>query len=95
MPVTEDNEHRPVYNIHKAENCLILINPSFGNESRLQKGNMFKTIGKSKNSARGCIRQIKGLYGKDHSRNNSKKYNDISTYKKADNEEIRMRGKDL
>ena len=69
MPVTEDNELRAVYNIHKAENCLILINASFGNESRLQKGNMFKTIDKSKSiSARGCIRQIKGLYGKDHSR---------------------------
>ena len=69
MPVTEDNELRPVYNIHKAENCLILINASFGNESRLQKGSMFKTIDKSKSiSARGCIRQIKGLYGKDHSR---------------------------
>ena len=94
MPVTEDNEHRPVYNIHKAENCLILINASFGTESRLQKGNTFKTIDKSKNSARGCIRQIKGLYGKDHSRQQWK-YNNISTYKKADNEEIRMRGKDL
>ena len=33
--VTEDNQHGPLYNIQKAENCLIMINALFGNESRL------------------------------------------------------------
>ena len=31
----------------QAENCLIMLNVSFGNESRFQQGNMFKTIDKS------------------------------------------------
>ena len=44
MPVTADNQHGPVYIIHKAGNCLIMINVPFGNERRLQQGNMFKTI---------------------------------------------------
>ena len=35
VTVTEDNQHGPAYNIHKAENCLIMINVLFGNESRL------------------------------------------------------------
>ena len=41
MLVTEDNQYGPVYNIHKAKNCLIMI------KTRLQQGNMFKTIDKS------------------------------------------------
>ena len=47
VTVTEDNQHGPAYNIHKAENCLIMINVLFGNENRLEQGNMFKTINKS------------------------------------------------
>ena len=39
--------------------------------------------------------KLKGFTEKITQDNNSKKYNDISTYKKADNEEIRMRGEDL
>ena len=95
MPVTEDNQHGPVYNIHKAENCLIMINVSFGNESRLQQGNMFKTIDKSETGRDDASDKLKGFTEKISQENSSKKYNNISTYKKADNEEIRMRGKDL
>ena len=95
MPVTEDNQHGPVYNIHKAENCLIMINVSFGNESRLQQGNIFKTIEKSETGREDAFGKLKGLIEKITQDNNSKKYNNMSTYKKADNEEINMRGKDL
>ena len=95
MPVTEDNQHGPVYNIHKAENCLIMINVSFGNESRLQQGNMFKTIDKSETGRDDASDKLKGFTEKITQENSSKKYNNISTYKKADIEEIRMRGKDL
>ena len=92
--VTEDNQHGPVYNIHKAENCLIMINVLFGNESRLQQGNMFKTIDKSETGRENASDKLKGFTEKITQDNNSKKHNK-SAYKKADNEEIRMRGNDL
>ena len=95
MPVTEDNQHGPVYNIHKAENCLIMINVSFGNESRLQQGNMFKTIEKSGTGREDAFDKLKGFTERITQDNYSKKCNHISTYKKADNEEIRVRRKDV
>ena len=95
MLVTEKNQRGPVHNIHKAENCLIMINVSFGNESRLQQGNIFKTIEKSETGREDAFGKLKGLIEKITQDNNSKKYNNISTYKKADNEEINKRGKDL
>ena len=42
MPVTEENEHRPVCNIREAKNCLIMINVSLGSKRRLQQGKIFK-----------------------------------------------------
>ena len=93
-PVTEDNQQGPVYNIHKTENCLILINASFGNESRLQQGNMLKTIDKSETGREDASCKLKCFTEKIIQNNNSKRYN-ISLYKKVDNEEIKIRGKDL
>ena len=95
MPVTEDNQHGPIYNIHKAENCLIMINVSFGNESRLQQGNIFKTIEQSETGRDDAFDKLKDFTERITQDNNSKKCNHISTYKKADNEEIRVRGKDV
>ena len=42
-PVFEDNQQGVVYNTHKVDNCLTMINASFGNGSRFPQGNMFKT----------------------------------------------------
>ena len=93
--VTEDNQHGPVYNIHKAKNCLIITNVSFGNESRLQQGNMFKTTDESETGREDASDKLKGFTENITRNNNIKKHSNKSTYKKADNEEIRMRGKDL
>ena len=95
MLVTEKNQRGPVHNIHKAENCLIMINVSFGNEKRLQQGNMFKTTEKSETGRDDAFDKLKGFAENITQDNNSKKYNNISMYKKADNGEIRKRGKDL
>ena len=56
---------------------------------------MFKTISQSETEREDPSYKLKGFTEKITQDNDSKKYNNISQYKKADNEEIRMRGKDL
>ena len=94
-PVFEDNQQVVVYNTHKVDNCLIIINASFGNEGRFPQENMFKTIDKSKTGPEDTSYKLKRFTEKIIEDNNSRKYNNISTYKKADNKEIRIRGKDI
>ena len=94
-PVFEDNQQVVVYNTHKVDNCLIIINASFGNEGRFPQENMFKTIDKSKTVSEDTSYKLKRFTEKIIEDNNSRKYNNISTYKKADNKEIRIRGKDI
>ena len=94
-PVFEDNQQVVVYNTHKVDNCLIIINASFGNEGRFPQENMFKTIDKSKTRPEDTSYKLKRFTEKIIEDNNSRKYNNISTYKKADNKEIRIRGKDI
>ena len=92
-PVFEDNQQGVVYNTHKVDNCLIMINASFGNGSRFPQGNMFKTIDKSETGPEDASYKLKWFTEKIIEDNNIRKYNNISTYKKADNKEIRIRGK--
>ena len=94
-PVFEDNQQVVVYNTHKVDNCLIIINASSGNEGRFPQENMFKTIDKSKTGPEDTSYKLKRFTEKIIEDNNSRKYNNISTYKKADNKEIRIRGKDI
>ena len=94
-PVFEDNQQVVVYNTHKVDNCLIIINASFGNEGRFPQENMFKTIDKSKTGPEDTSYKLKRFTEKIIEDNNSRKYNNISTYKKADNKEIRIRAKDI
>ena len=94
-PVFEDNQQVVVYNTHKVDNCLIIINASFGNEGRFPQENTFKTIDKSKTGPEDTSYKLKRFTEKIIEDNNSRKYNNISTYKKADNKEIRIRGKDI
>ena len=94
-PVFEDNQQVVVYNTHKVDNCLIIINASFGNEGRFPQENMFKTIDRSKTGPEDTSYKLKRFTEKIIEDNNSRKYNNISTYKKADNKEIRIRGKDI
>ena len=94
-PVFEDNQQVVVYNTHKVDNCLIIINASFGNEGRFPQENMFKTIDKSKTGPEDTSYKLKRFTEKIIEDNNSRKYNNISTYKKVDNKEIRIRGKDI
>ena len=94
-PVFEDNQQVVVYNTHKVDNCLIIINASFGNEGRFPQENMFKTIDKSKTGPEDTSYKLKRFTEKIIEDNNSRKCNNISTYKKADNKEIRIRGKDI
>lgn len=94
-PVFEDNQQVVVYNTHKVDNCLIIINASFGNEGRFLQENMFKTIDKSETGPEDTSYKLKRFTEKIIEDNNSRKYNNISTYKKADNKEIRIRGKDI
>ena len=84
---------RDLFIIHKADNCLIMKNASFGNESRLQQGNILKTIGKSETGREDASYKLKGFTEKVI-QDNSIKYN-MSLCKKADKEVIRIRGKDL
>ena len=94
-PVFEDNQQVVVYNTHKVDNCLIIINASFGNEGRFPQENTFKTIDKSKTGPEDTSYKLKRFTEKIIEDNNSRKYNNISTYKKANNKEIRIRGKDI
>ena len=77
---------RDLFIIHKADNCLIMKNASFGNESRLQQ--MQSETGREDASYK-----LKGFTEKVI-QDNSIKYN-MSLCKKADKEVIRIRGKDL